>query len=133
MSEGLQPSIAQVLTPVKTQRRKRPSFSPIKTVLTAPMARTQSETLNRRPAAPEPRPDLATASLEFEDFSFWNDNGVTMKMSTRTEQTALYRYLNEKFGISEMQISPPFLILWCEHGIPIQSEHPFPIGGCMAE
>ena len=132
MAESLHPSIVQVLTPVKTRRKKRASFSPTKTVATAPKARTQSETLNPKPAAPESGESLATASLEFENFAFWNDDGVTMKTPTRTEQNALFRYLNEKFCITEMQMSQPFLILWCEHGIPAQNERPFSIGGCIA-
>jgi hypothetical protein len=31
-----------------------------------------------------------------------------------------------------MQMSQPFLIQWCEHGIPTQNERPFSIGGCIA-
>jgi hypothetical protein len=58
--------------------------------------------LNPKPAALESGESVAAASLEFENFTFWNDDGVTMKNPTGTEQNALFRYLNEKLCITEI-------------------------------
>ena len=132
MADNLGPSFVQTLTPVKTRRRKRASFSPIKTTA-APKTRTQSDTVNPKPAAPEFKDEgLATVSLEFENFTFWDDDGVTMNLPSSAQLRALRRYLNEKYDITELQITPPFLLLWCRRGVPPLEERPFSIAGCIA-
>jgi hypothetical protein len=132
MDKSLVPSIFQMLTPVKTRRKKRASFSPIKATA-APKTRTLSDTLAPKPDLLESREEnLSTASLEFENFTFWNDDGVTMKMPSNTELRALLRYLQEKFNITQLQVSQPFLVLWCKDGILSQDERPFSIAGCIS-
>ena len=121
------------LTPVKANRKKRPSFSPTKSRQQAePKAQSQSEVLTQKPTLSNPESDIATASLEFEEFTYWNDDGVTMKNSTNAQSAALVQFLGRRFRVTEMQESQPFLILWCRGGVPTQDERPFSIAGCIA-
>jgi hypothetical protein len=132
MADILQPNIVQILPSMKSRRRKRPSFSPTKTPTAPPEPRSQSETLKPKPPAPGLGDNIATASLEVENFTFWDEDGIWMKNPTGQEQRALLTYLWEKFGMIELQRSLPFLILWCKDGIPAQNKRPFSIGGCVA-
>ncbi|KAI9784967.1 MAG: hypothetical protein M1839_001163 [Geoglossum umbratile] len=124
------------LTPVKARRRKRPSLSPTKaaSVNTTPITlklRTQSEILLQKPSAPRPEEDLATASLNFDEFSFWDAECRTMCSISKDHMNALVGYLCANYGIVMLQESLPFLILWCENSPPPSNKRPFLIAGCI--
>jgi hypothetical protein len=118
------------LTPVKANRRKRPSFSPVKTCSTTPKLRTQSEALLQKPNS-LPENGLATASLDFDEFSFWDAERQTMHSISNVHTDALIDYLRAKYGVVTLQESLPFLILWCENG-PLPDKRPFLIASCIA-
>ncbi|KAI9771651.1 MAG: hypothetical protein M1840_001866 [Geoglossum simile] len=125
------------LTPAKARRRKRPSLSPIKatSIKTTPITlkpRTQSETLPQKPSAPQPEEDLATASLDFDEFSFWDAERRTMHGISGSHMNALASYLCANYNVVVLQESLPFLILWCENGPPLSNKRPFLIAGCIA-
>jgi hypothetical protein len=80
----------------------------------------------------EPKVDIATSSLNFKEFSYWNEESKTMQNVGNDYSTALLYYLLEKFGVTRMQESLPFLILWCGNDIPPPDKRPFSIAGCIA-
>ena len=53
-------------------------------------------------------------------------------MPSKTELQALLKFLQEKFNIAQLQVSQPFLVLWCKDGTPSQDERPFSIAGCIS-
>ncbi|KAI4125324.1 MAG: hypothetical protein LQ347_005418 [Umbilicaria vellea] len=80
----------------------------------------------------KPEGDLATASLDFDEFSFWDTEHQTMQNISSEHSTALLVHLSKIYGVFDMQISLPYLILFCRHGIPSQDQRPFSIAGCIA-
>ena len=121
-----------LLTPVKTSRRKRPSFSPVKYHQPVPRPRTQSEIAQPKPAITQREVDMATASLDFEEFSFWDAESQDMQNISSEHTKQLIAYLSRNYGVFVMQISLPYLILFCRDGIPLQHERPFSIASCIA-
>ncbi|MCJ1411236.1 hypothetical protein MMC19_005324 [Ptychographa xylographoides] len=121
-----------LLTPLKTSRKKRPSFSPVKSHQPVPKPRTQSEIVQPKPAITWSEVDVATASLEFEEFSFWDAESQYMKNISSEHTKQLLFYLARKYKVFDMQISLPYLILFCQDAIPLQDERPFSIAGCIA-
>ena len=75
---------------------------------------------------------MATASLDFEEFSFWDTEHQTMQNLSSEHSNALLVYLSKNYGVFDMQISIPYLILFCRHGIPPQNKRRFSIAGCIA-
>jgi hypothetical protein len=127
--------VVPMVTLLKAARKKKPSFSPVKAAPAKPTPKTRAQSDNvitPRPVIDGFGPDLATASLEFEEFSFWDDDGVNMKNPTKQQMVALSGYLADTYKVAELQISQPFLILWCKGGVPDQHQRPFSIVGCIA-
>jgi len=118
------------LTPVRNARKKRPTFSPPNALQAAP--RHECNSLPPNSAISPPEIDVATASLDFEEFSYMAADCQDMHNISAEHTTALLEFLGAKYGIYEMQISHPFLLLWCRHGIPLQDQRPFSIAGCIA-
>ncbi|MCJ1230307.1 hypothetical protein MMC12_006979 [Toensbergia leucococca] len=80
----------------------------------------------------QPEGDIATASLDFDEFSFWNTEHQTMENISKEHTTALLTYLSKNYRIFEIQVSFPYLILFCRDGIPPQEKRPLSIAGCIA-
>ncbi|MCJ1246698.1 hypothetical protein MMC30_003907 [Trapelia coarctata] len=85
-----------------------------------------------KPVIAQPEGDLATASVDFEEFSFWDIEHQTMENISSEHSTALPAYLSKNYGVFDMQISVPYLILFCRDGIPPQDKRPFSIASCIA-
>src|SRR5271156_6757800 len=81
------------MTPIKHRRRKRPSFSPIKSskILLTPRAHSESPQKALKPVI-QPDSDVATASLDFDEFSLWDPELHEQHLSAKHRAT-LGRYL----------------------------------------
>ncbi|MCJ1382306.1 hypothetical protein MMC17_005419 [Xylographa soralifera] len=66
-----------------------------------------------KPAITQPEVDTATASLDFEEFSFWDAESQNMENISTEHKKQLITYLSRKYGVFDMQISLPYLILFC--------------------
>jgi hypothetical protein len=120
------------MTPIKHRRRKRPSFSPIKPskIPLAPRAHSESPQKALKPVI-QPDSDVATASLDFEEFSLWDPELHDQHLSAKN-RAALSRYLYENFEVVELLITLPFLILRCNDAPPPPDKRPFSVAGCIA-
>jgi hypothetical protein len=120
------------MTPIKHRRRKRPSFGPIKPseIPPAPQAHSESPENTLKPVI-QPDSDVATASLDFEEFSLWDPELHDQHLSAK-HRTALGRYLCENFEVIELLITLPFLILRCKNTPPPSDKRPFSVAGCIA-
>jgi hypothetical protein len=94
--------------------------------------RTQSETLPEKQNVPELENGLATASLDFDEFSFWDAEHRIMRSISNVHMDALVNHLRTKYGVVVLQESLPFLIVWCENGPPPPDKRPFLIASCIA-
>ncbi|KIX09744.1 uncharacterized protein Z518_00825 [Rhinocladiella mackenziei CBS 650.93] len=112
------------MTPIKHRRRKRPSFSP------APRAHSESPKKALKPVF-QPDSDVATASLDFEEFSLWDHELHDQHLSAK-HRAALSRHLSENFEVVELLITLPFLILRCNGAPPPPDKRPFSVAGCIA-
>ncbi|EEP79739.1 predicted protein [Uncinocarpus reesii 1704] len=90
-------------TTLKSSRRKRPSFSPVK-----------------------PR----VAALDFHEFSLLDEQGSTPSLGDECHRL-LFQYLQDNYGVEDMWVMPPCIILRCPKR-PDPSEKPFAIAGCLA-
>jgi hypothetical protein len=79
----------------------------------------------------EPDADVATASLDFEEFSLWDPESHDQYLSFEHRE-ALARYLFENFEVFDLMICLPFLILRCMGAPPPPDKRPFSIAGCIA-
>ncbi|KAJ4307535.1 hypothetical protein N0V84_012661 [Fusarium piperis] len=133
---------AFVLTPTRP-RRKRPSFSPVKTPRHQPTLshrRSLTFTPGGIPRAspspvrqPHPVASVSTAALEFEEFSYWNEDGfLTNEHVTEPQRTALQIYLRQEYNVTDFLECFPFLLMGCEGGPPSEERRPFSIAGAIA-
>jgi hypothetical protein len=123
--------VSQV-TPVKHRRRKRSSSGPIESskIPLAPQAHSESPKKALRPVI-QSDSDVATASLDFEEFSLWDPELHDQHLSAKHRAT-LSRYLYENFDVVELLIAVPFLILRCSDAPPPADKRPFSVAGCVA-
>jgi hypothetical protein len=118
------------LTPVKVRgRKKRPSFSPEKSIL-SPKPRTMSNQAPPKPEILEPAFHVPTVALTFAEFSFWNSSTKNYDGTSTEHMDQLLDYLYRKYGVDDIQHCGPFLILRCDK-VPSQDMRPFTIGGCL--
>lgn len=76
---------------------------------------------------------LPPSALEFEEFSFWGEDGsLGLRNATHEQSKALENYLHKNYGAVTFQYSGPFLILGCEKELPPENERPFTICGLIA-
>ncbi len=94
--------------------------------------RYESENLQLKSAISLPEINVVTASLNFEEFSYLAADCQDMHNISAEHTTALPNYLAAKYGIYDIQVLLPFLILLFRHGIPSQDQRPFSIAGCIA-
>ncbi|KIL86385.1 hypothetical protein FAVG1_10214 [Fusarium avenaceum] len=122
-----------VLTPVR-QRRTRPSFSPVKTPRqTSHKTSSSFSSGQNKPVPTSPSVSIATAALEFEGFSFWDDEGfMGASHLTSSQQQSLHKHLLETFNATEILESFPFLIIGCKGGPPDEDKRPFSVAGAIA-
>lgn len=119
------------LTPVKSKgRRKRPSFSLVKH-FTESKPRTMLEQTSHMPDISEPLFHVPTAALTFSEFSFWNPAENDYNTISNKDMGRLLDYLEQKYGVDDLQNSGPYLILRGDE-VPSQDMRPFTIGGCLA-
>ncbi|OJD19516.1 hypothetical protein AJ78_00487 [Emergomyces pasteurianus Ep9510] len=120
-----------VLT-VKRTRRKRPSFSPQKPQKD-PLARAYSESPTKTPCedfgiSSVYHSDLS--SLEFNEFSLLNLDDPCLSVGNPWYDP-LFEYLRKHFGMEDMWVLPPFLVLRGPEP-PDPADRPFTIAGCIA-
>lgn len=96
-------------------------------VLTLPKARTEIELQDLTIEMSVTK----TAELEFEEFSYLNDEGK-LYTSGSPWFKLLAEYIIEHFGVLSVSEALPFLLMWCEDAVPPPSERPFRIAGMVA-
>ncbi|KAG5815339.1 hypothetical protein H9Q74_010038 [Fusarium xylarioides] len=122
------------LTPIR-QRRTRPSFSPKKTPhQQAKVSHKTSLSLDLgQGEQTSPVPSVATAALEFEEFSFLDSEGnLSAKDVTKEQRLALRKLLFDEYNATELQESFPFLVIGCKGGPPAEDQRPFSVAGAIA-
>jgi hypothetical protein len=125
---------AVTLTPVRV-KKIRPSLSPVKPAKESePKARALSEVLEKKPrVSPSATYGNGTAALNFEEFSFWGEDGsVRLRNLSDEQRNALLNYLGSHYGVTAMTVSLPFLILECEPDIPPEDQRPFSVAGAIS-
>jgi hypothetical protein len=91
---------------------------------------TFPQSKNKTPTA---QYDLPTAALEFEEFSFWGDDGsLHLSNVSKEHLEALQGYLVRNYGASEFLYCEPFLVIGCEGDIPAEDERPFSVAGLIS-
>jgi hypothetical protein len=124
LTEGVQ------LTPVQ-QRRSRISYSPVKAPKATPgLSHAKSMTFPQpKNETPTAQYDLPTAALEFEEFSFWGDDGSLHTSNLLREHLeALHSYLIRNYNASELLYCEPCLAIGC---IPAEDGRPFSVAGLI--
>ncbi|EON98243.1 hypothetical protein UCRPA7_6215 [Phaeoacremonium minimum UCRPA7] len=126
------PQITQLtLTPVK-KRRTRPSFSPVKNPkVIAPSKRRHSTDAGEITTLPSD-PDIPTAALDFEEFSFIGADGDMRWKNVGDYKKIFLEYLAENFGCSAVDYSMPFIVLEFHGDPPPEDQRPFTIAGAIA-
>ncbi|KAL9101520.1 MAG: hypothetical protein Q9163_003230 [Psora crenata] len=119
------------LTPVRQLRKKRPSFSPVKLLASEPKARSMSGTNSIKPVVQNTREMALTTSLNFQEFSFWDNQSKQMGNISTELRAALMKYMRTTYNVGTMDICFPFLILYCEDSVPGPDSRPFMIAGCI--
>ncbi|KAK1762517.1 hypothetical protein QBC33DRAFT_601374 [Phialemonium atrogriseum] len=77
--------------------------------------------------------NLAIAALEFEEFSFWGEDGSLDWGNASTEHNkALRKYLTLHYNVIIFHYCEPFLLLGCEGELPSKDKLPFSIAGMIA-
>ncbi|KAK2787197.1 hypothetical protein FQN53_005621 [Emmonsiellopsis sp. PD_33] len=112
---------------VKRGRQKQPSFTlqkPQKGSLPA-FTKTASEELGITSVY---HSDLS--SLEFNEFSLLDLEDPSLSVASEWHEP-LFEYLQEHFGVEDMWVMPPFLVLRCP-GQPDPTDRPFTVSGCIA-
>jgi len=71
-----------------------------------------------------------SSALEFDDFSFW-DNDIGFTIISEESVTTLLYYLLEHYGVDDMMMSGPYLVLFCKI-VPDSEARPTTIAGCIA-
>ena len=99
------------------------------------MSSLQSPSVNftpkqkRRTRPITPVEDISTSAIEFNEFSFWDDNEGFGNVS-REHETQLLTYLGKEFGVYDIHIAGPYLVLYC-NTLPAEEDRPFTIAGCV--
>jgi hypothetical protein len=75
-------------------------------------------------------PAPQTASLEFAEFSYINDQGIIQRTDTDNVE-ALAQYLWEAYKVIDLIERLPYLILVCKDKVPEPSEQPFLVAGLV--
>lgn len=73
---------------------------------------------------------VTSSALEFDDFSFWDQENGFVEISDESWK-ALTIYLKKHYTVQEIQHSGPFLILECDK-VPELHARPFTVAGCVA-
>ncbi len=74
--------------------------------------------------------DTRTASLEFEEFSYLDDQGIIHRTDT-ANLVKLAHYLKEHYQVNDIVERLPYLILWCDGAVPEPNKRPFKIAGLV--
>ncbi|KAF4485546.1 hypothetical protein FAGAP_11609 [Fusarium agapanthi] len=123
------------LTPVR-KRRTRPSFSPQKTQTPHQQKASHKTSLSLDLGHGEetsPAPPIATAALEFKEFSFRDSEGdISAENVTDEQHLAFRKFLFEHYNATELQESFPFLAIGCKGGPPPEDQRPFSVAGAIA-
>ncbi|KAL8853033.1 MAG: hypothetical protein Q9221_002063 [Calogaya cf. arnoldii] len=117
------------LTP-KVSRRKKVSLSPVKTRHTPPQPRSASALAERSTYEALPEVSYAWKKLDFDEFTLWGDDGA-FEQPTAEQLKTLQSYLGETFGLYDMMVSGPWLVLFCKK-VPDVDQRPFTIAGTVA-
>ena len=72
-----------------------------------------------------------TASLNFQEFSFWDNESKRMENISAELRAALMEHMRTTYKVGTMDICFPFLILYCEGSVPTPDSRPFTIAGCI--
>lgn len=124
-------------------RRKRPSFGPQKwrSGLTPEQQKQRSQSHSCSASSPPFRKELQgvdptrsypkTAALEFEEFSYIDDQGTFRRINATWFDT-LTEYLGKYYQAQSVSERLPYLVVWCEDAVPPPSERPFMIAGLVA-
>jgi hypothetical protein len=72
-----------------------------------------------------------TAALDFEEFSYVDDNGDFRSVDTAWLDM-LADYLVEHYQAESVSEMLPYLVVWCKDAVPSPSERPFMIAGLVA-
>ncbi|KAJ5932952.1 hypothetical protein N7516_007441 [Penicillium verrucosum] len=117
---------------LKQNRRKRPSFSPVKSRHSSlpPRARSESPTAKTEESAINSAYCSDSSALDFNEFSLLEDDGSTPSLGDRCHDL-LFEYLREHFGVEDMWVMQPFIFLRCSDR-PDPAQRPFTISGCLA-
>ncbi|KAJ5562442.1 hypothetical protein N7461_001203, partial [Penicillium sp. DV-2018c] len=113
-------------------RRKRPSFSPVKSRHSSlpPRARSESPTVKTEESAINSAYCSDSSALDLNEFSLLDDDGSTPSLGARCHDLLL-EYLREHFGVEDMWVMQPFIFLRCSDR-PDPAQRPFTISGCLA-
>ena len=118
------------------RRRARISCSPLKSTQTPQsLPRTPSMIFPQsQPKSPAAQYHLPTSALEFEEFSFWaNDGSIVFANVTEGQRVALQTYLEEHYGALDFFYHEPFFVIGCEEDrLPPEDERPFTVAGLIA-
>lgn len=117
------------LTPVRQLRKKRPSFSPVKHLASKPKARSMSGMNSIKPVVQDTREMGPTASLNFQEFSFWDNESKRMDNISAELRATLIEHMRTTYNVGTIDICFPFLILYCEDSVPSTDSRPFTIAG----
>ena len=119
----------------KSARRKEPSTGPGKAKVHTPILDSGAICDQVKKAA------LATTTISdsylpnpllcFSQFSFWDEDTGRLQNISEENTTNLSRYMAATYGVSEMEISGPFLLLYCST-VPEPENRPFLVTGIVA-
>jgi hypothetical protein len=75
--------------------------------------------------------DPKTAALDFEEFSYVDDQGIFRRIDAAWLDI-LCEYLEERYQAELVSERLPYLVLWCKDTVPPPSKRPFMIAGLVA-
>lgn len=84
-----------------------------------------------KPVVQDTREMGPTASLNFQEFSFWDNETKRMENVSAELRTALTEHMRTTYNVGTMDICFPFLILYCKDSVPSPETRPFTIAGCI--
>lgn len=124
------------LTPRRSSRKTRPSWSPQKSKPMVPdkpePTRAQTPVFRNAATIPtlEPIHGIKTAALNF-DFSYWDEESREYVQLNEQNENTLKDYLADAYSATYIIESGPFLIIQCDV-IPAPEERPFLVADCVA-
>ena len=71
------------------------------------------------------------SAIEFDGFSYWDDEKKTFTSPSVRSRQALLKYLSDNFDVFDIMECGPYLVLPCKT-LPEPSIRPFTIAGCVA-